>query len=282
MATQDAGILSIGFLPFLTIAAATAITLVFLVVLFLLSRLTLLEVGGLGGAIGLIVGVSLLVLVFVNVACAAVRPREMFQDVESASPLQDLITNIVMTETDVCRYITEADNFIKNKVGKPGQDNPQLVTAAQKAARQMLVNPLTKQYEPIPMSTCPSVWPKDISGADAVFAEADNRLAKMESTLKLFTLTQFAEAKAAMACTESFVVSAADGVAEDPRLTALKQRLAAVQATIASQKSEYLDPIHQKQADLQKGIASDCEKRKGAKSAIAASNVTPPTGHKAA
>lgn len=277
MATQDAGIWSIGFLPFLTIAAAAAITLVFLVVLFLLSRLTLLEVGGLGGAIGLIVGVSLLVLVFVNVACAAVRPREMFQDVESASPLQDLITNIVMTETDVCRYITEADNFIKNKVGKPGQDNPQLVSAAQKAARQMLVNPLTKQYEPIPMSTCPSVWPKDISGADAVFAEADNRLAKMESTLKLFTLPQFTEAKAAMACTESFVAEA-----EDPRLTALKQRLAAVQATIASQKNEYLDPIHQKQADLQKGIASDCEKRKGAKSAVAASNVTPPTGHKAA
>jgi hypothetical protein len=279
MATQDAGIWTIGFLPFLTILAAAAITLVFLVVLFLLSRLTLLEVGGLGGAIGLIVGMSLLVLVFVNVACAAVRPREMFQDVSSASPLQDLITNIVMTETDVCRYITEADNFIKNKVGKPGQDNPQLVSAAQKAARQMLVNPLIKEYEPIPMSTCPSVWPKDISGADAVFAEADNRIAKMESTLKLFTLPQFTEAKAAMACTESFADAAA-AETEDPRLTALKQRLAAVQATIASQKSEYLDPIHQKQADLQKGIASDCEKRKGAKSAVAASNVTPPTGHK--
>ncbi len=198
--------------------------------------------------IGMIV---FLTVVFVGSFSMMIRPRELFVN-GVVDPTIQLLTDIGAAEKDVCNLITRTDKFIQNDIGKPGHDNPQLVTDAQQKARTAVGSPITD---------CGASW-TDVSG-DAALQEADNRLTRMEATLKSFTGPELQSTyNKSVPCQEGFT----DGLSD------LQQRLAAVKTTIATQQHKLLKPIDDKTAALQRGEVSDCDKKRGGNVAVTASN----------
>lgn len=197
--------------------------------------------------------VVLLVLIFVGSFSMMIYPRELFTDISAGSdPTTALLSDIAAAEKDVCDLITRTDKFIQNDVGKPGYDNPQLVTDAQQKARTAVGSPITD---------CQADWSADVSG-DMALQEADNRLTRMEATLKSFTGPELQSTyNKSVQCQEGFT----DGLSD------LQQRLAAVKSTIATQQQKLLKPIDDKTAALQRGEASDCDKKRGGNVAVTAS-----------
>jgi hypothetical protein len=201
-----------------------------------------------------LVGCWAVVLVLLLLACffcGAIRPTEAFANITTTPSLLD---DIAAAEKDVCALITRADKFIGSDQGQPGVDDPSLVAAAQQKARDAVGAPITD---------CAAAGPTDLSG-DALLQEADNRITRMEATLKGLTGPEFQSVyNKTVPCTESF--------SSGPSEADLRERLAAVRQTIQDQQSKLLKPIDDKQAAVQRHEVSDCEKRRGANTAMAKS-----------
>jgi len=174
----------------------------------------------------------ILVLVVVGSVCLNIHPTEQFLD-----PLDQLWADLAVAEKDVCGFFDRADGFIQNDIGKPGHDDPSLVTNARLAARNKAG----------PIVDCTHSW-VDVSANEA---DAADRIGRLEASLSGFTGPVFQKA---------FKQSDTCGFL-DASLTA---RFTAVQQQIVLQKSKYLKPIDDKTAALNRGEVSDCDKSKGA------------------
>ena len=227
-----------------------------------------------GGAVVVTIAVFMVVTLF----CQAIRPYEQFVDasgsivVPTDKEIDALLKDITDTEAEVCHLITRTDKFIQNDVGKAGQDDPQAVQDAISAARQAVGGPLTD---------CTTEWPADVSGA-AALDEADNRLTRMEATLKSYTGPEIEKTyNSTVPCQSEGFQDGSGSETEMDTFNALKSRLAAVRTTIQTQRTKWIKPIDDKTAALQRGEVSDCDKKRGAKTALAASNKAGPTAPKA-
>lgn len=228
--------LAVGFVPLVIVGGA----LVIVGVLFFFKRLTATDLEEILEALVFFAGGILGIMIIVRFLCMNIHPKELFED--AVSPITKLWSDIDAAEKAVCEYMTRADGFIQSRIGKPGVDNPDLVAQAQAQARAAAGGPIT-----------------DCSGtyASADLDEAENRIARLEMTLNGFTAPVFQEAYKASNTCESF----AD--VSDARLTDLQKRIASVQQLITFQKRKFMDPIDQKQAALQRGEVSDCDKKRG-------------------
>lgn len=213
------------------------------------------------GYAALFVLVAVMIVAFiVGNVCMAIRPRELF--VATAAPtLESLGDRVTALEKGACDLVTRADQFIQNDVGKPGQDDPSLVTAAQEKVRAAL---------PGPIVVCPAAA-TPLQGLSAeILADLENRVTRLETTLLKFTLPELQRTYDTAVKCEGFVgASASDGI------SALADRVTALETAIADQKTKLLKPIDDKTAALQRGELSDCDKKKGSKTAIAESNKMP-------
>lgn len=229
----------LAFVPIGIVLVALLITGVF----FLMGRLTAENVDDIIDALVYISVPLLAVMLFVRFVCLDIRPVEQFDT--GSDPIADLWANITAAEKTVCEYITRADTFIQNQVGKPGHDDPSILAAAQQSARTAAGGPLT-----------------DCSAGDvaASLDEAENRIQRMETTLNGFTAPVFQQAYKASNTCESFADVSAGAAA---RITDLQQRVSAIQQLLVLQKKKMLDPIDAKQQALQSGQLSDCDKKRG-------------------
>jgi hypothetical protein len=219
----------VGFAPFAIVSIAAAIV----GILYAMSRISLDMVSDvLESSIVIGLGITVVVII-VNLFCLNIRPYERF---DGGS---DLLAGIAQAEKDVCALMTRADGFIQSDVGPPGQDTPSLVTTAQENARTAAGSPIVD---------CSATYVSD----------AENRIARLETTLNGFTAPIFQKAYKASNTCENF--------ADDPavRLDDLQKRLATIQRLIAQQKQTYLKPIDDKNAAMQRGELSDCDRQKGA------------------
>ncbi len=259
--TQTHRLITIGLLPvILVLAAAVLAGAVFAGERFVAGGG---DVGGIAVSIVTIVVVTAIVLIYVTRVSAAIRPTEQFADVSAAAataavdPVTTLLADITATEKEVCDLITRSDKFIQGDVGKAGQDNPALVVQAQQEARDAVGAPITD---------CSASWPVDVSGT-AALDEAANRIQRMEATVKSFTGPELQKTyNRTVPCQEEF----ADGAPYD--VSGLQARLDAVRSEIQTQQTKLLKPIDDKNAALQRGEVSDCDKRRGAKVAVTASS----------
>lgn len=202
------------------------------------------------------------VLIVVRTYCGNIHPVEQFvgQGINDTQtdPMQTLWTGIAEAEDAVCKYITRADGFIKNNIGKPGHDNPSLVSAAQQQARAAADGPITD---------CTATWPATLTDVssytlDQELADADNRLTRLETTLQGFTGVVFQNTynKTVKCPSEGFATS----------LSSLQQRLSAVQTMIKQQQTILLGPIDKKTEEIKKGHLSECDKARAKATAIPA------------
>jgi hypothetical protein len=190
------------------------------------------------------VATVLLLMLLLCLFCVQIRPRELFVDVSGSDSTTALLADISAAEADVCKLITRADHFIQNDVGKAGQDDPSLIMAAQQKARG-----------DTDMVVC--------GGDETQQLEIDHRLRRLEETLRAFTGPEFKRTyDATVPCREGFL-----DISEE----AARQRLVVIRATIQEQQRKYLGPIDAKVAAMKRGDLSDCERRRGAKTATAAS-----------
>jgi len=251
MQNQGLALFSIGAIPYLLIFGALVFTSVF----FFFTKLSLEDFAEIIAAMGTIWLVIILVLLFVSRVCMSISPVEHFADMES---------DVEKTEAAVCKLITDVRNFITADIGQPGQDDPSLITAAMQKAVDAVNGPIT---------IC-------ISGSDSTDKtnnqdnpdktdnlSIDDRLTRMEQTLNQLVEPQLKLAYDKSMTCEGFESDSMDSVSETVE-SKQKERLTAIQATMDMLKKRYLDPLDQKQADLKAGQLSDCEKRKGANTAI--------------
>lgn len=175
------------------------------------------------------------------VICYRVMPREAFQD-GSGSEDATLLTDIAAAEEAVCKLITRVDGFIQSDVGPAGQSDSQLVLAAQMKARE-------------------GVAVVDCSATEAGLEDVPHRLTRLEETLRSLTGPELQRTYDKTMRCEGFQ-DVATAMIQPPRA-----RLTAIQATLRNQQTRLLAPVDQKSADLQRGIASDCDKRQGAAAA---------------
>lgn len=247
--SYEIGLLSIGMLPFAVLALAGLA----MGAAFIGSKFSAEDIGEITLSVVTIGLIVFAVLIFITRMCVKISPMENFDP--SSTPTdtpQQLLVDIAATEADVCKLITRTDKFIQSDIGKPGHDNPDLVTAAQQQARQAVGAPITD---------CDAFWP-DVSG-DAALQEADNRLTRMEMTLKSFTGPEFEKTyDRAVKC---------EGFAGSLDLADLRRRLDVIHDTIGFQQQKYLKPIDDKNAALQRGEVSDCDKKRGSTVAVTAS-----------
>ena len=241
LASYDVGLLALGLSPFAILLLAGLLVAGYLFASRFDDAKANSELGMMfGGCLAVVAAITLLLCIF----CSQPRPRELFVDAAGvgldASDEAILLRDISAAEAAVCKLITRADGFIQNDVGKAGQDNPELVTAAQQKARADL-----------DMVTC--------GDPTTDMLDMDHRLTRLESTLSGFTGPEFKRTyDATVPCQEGFVGDA-------------RARLTAIQATIAEQQQKLLGPIDAKTAAMQRGDLSDCDRRRGAKTATAAS-----------
>lgn len=178
--------------------------------------------------------------------CAVIHPREAFEDVEPADPLQTLFSEIGDAEDAVCKLITRTDEFIQGDVGNPGIQNPTLVTDAQNQARLSVGGSIT---------ICPATGIPETE----TLQDADQRMQRLEATLKSFSGPRIQ--KVWQQSVECFVPLNAD--INGPSLASLQERLKVVQTAIALQQGKWIKEIDAKKEALQRGEASDCDKQKG-------------------
>lgn len=247
LAGYEIGLLSFGLSPFAILALAGLVVAGYLFAARFDDATANRELGWMFAASAATV---LLITLLLCLFCVQIRPRELFVDVGASDPTTQLLADISAAEADVCKLITRADQFIQNDVGKAGQDDPTLVTAAQQKARG-----------DTDMVVC--------GGDLADQLEIDHRLRRMEETLRAFTEPEFSRTyDATVPCHEGFV-----DISDEAEIASARQRLAAIRTTIQEQQRKYLGPIDAKTAAMQRGDLSDCERRRGAKTATAASVV---------
>jgi hypothetical protein len=184
-----------------------------------------------------------IVMIFVGTVCMNTHPYEQFAVADS---LDRLWSDIAAAETASCKLITRTDAFIKSDVGKPGQEDPSLVTAAQERARSGLS-----------LVDCGASWSADVSDAAVQLSEAENRISRLEATLNKFTGPEIKKIYDNTVPCEGFATA--------PTLPELRVRLDAVLKVMTDQQMKLLKPIDDKTAQMQRGEVSDCEKRRGAK-----------------
>jgi hypothetical protein len=216
----------LGFLPFIVMAAAALILLVIFVIYKVGTEVTV-ELLLTAGTIWMIV---IAVMLFVGFACANISVREGFE----TSPSDELIA----LEKQVCTLIAASNKSVSNDVGQAGVDDPTVLATA-----------IAKAHGPEPITEC-ALTP----------AQMEERISRMENTLKSFTGPQLQKTyDASVPCTERFA-------------TNIAARLQAIKSTVEQQTAKLLMPIQKKEADLKAGILSDCEKKKGAKAAVVPSS----------
>ena len=247
MASYDIGLLAFGLSPFAILALAGLIVAGYMFAARFDDAAANKELGLMFAACA---GTVLLLTLLLCLLCVQTQPRELFVDAGVSDPTSQLLADISAAEVDVCKLITRADQFIQNDVGKAGQDDPSLITAAQQKARG-----------DTDMVVC--------GGDETAQLEIDHRLRRLEETLRAFTGPEFKRTyDATVPCREGFV-----DISEEAEVASARQRLAAIRATIQEQQQKYLGPIDAKTAAMQRGDLSDCERRRGAKTATAASVV---------
>lgn len=186
------------------------------------------------------VATPLLLLGFGCMVCWRVFPTEGFEDAST------LLTDLQATEDAVCKLITRVDGFIQNDVGPAGQNDTGLIDAAQAKARAGVT-----------MVDClPPVGSPDKEEMDV-----KQRLTRLEDTLRAFTGPELQRTYDTTMKCEGFQ-DASGSALPSPR-----DRLTAIQATLRDQQNRLLAPVDQKSADLQRGVLSDCDKRRGAAAA---------------
>lgn len=233
-----------------------------LMIVFGAAPITLLLVGGLVVAVGfavkyflengkpieqelywyLVAGIAIPFLIggLLCAICYRVRPTEAFQNQDTSGD-PALLADLATAEDAVCKLLTRVDGFIQSDVGPAGQSNSQLVLAAQMKARE-------------------GVAVVDCSATEAALEDAPHRLTRLEETLRSLTGPELQRTYDKTMRCEGFQDIAG------PQPTS-RERLTAIQATIRDQQTRLLGPVDQKTADLQRGIASDCDKRRGAAAA---------------
>lgn len=222
--TYEIALLSLGLLPIILIVGAFIV----MGALMLASRLTPEDITEILLGMGTIWLIVIFVLIFISTFCGAIHPVERFDNPD------DFMTQLAKTEVLVCSMIDDVDQFIASNLGNV---DPSIVDAAKQKAR-----------DDVNMVFCPP-------GVGSV----DDRLARLEDTLKNFTGPQLEKTyKKAMTC-EGFSSS-------DP-----SERLQGIQNMIGVQYSQMLGPMKQKQKDLQSGKASDCDKEKASRVATSSS-----------
>jgi energy-coupling factor transporter transmembrane protein EcfT len=268
---QSSAIVIFGLSPFIILAI---IAILFGFYYFIASKLSADDMPFVLGCLGTIVVITLAVLIFVKNVCATIHPTERFDNAPIL--LSTFVQQVVATEKEVCTLITQTDKFIKGDQGSAGHKDPSLVTAAQEKARAAVVDPTTKEV--VPLTDCGAPW-------DA--SEVENRISRLELTLKMFTGPEIQKTYNSTVPCESFVsgplplpLSGSDASPEPMADPALVQRLAAVNAVIDAQRTQWLTPIQQKMADLKKGKVSTCDKQKGSstgQTAVTSKTPPPPT-----
>jgi len=256
MASRDQSVFLIGTLPFLLIIGAFIVMGVF----FFFVQLTAADITELLIAMGTIWLVVMLVLIFVTQVCMAISPRENFAS-DQETPVQKVFDDFNNTETTVCTMIGNVVEFIKNKVGKKGEDDPSLYTQAINDAIGKVDGPIT---------SCPA------GGTPTSVDDVNDRLSRMQDTLDQFirpvlkdTYDITFDQKGCDNFVGNLLVEPFDDTQEEVGM--IMSGLPAIQNTIASLTGQYLGPIQQKQKDLKSGKASDCDKKKGAKKANSSS-----------
>jgi hypothetical protein len=219
----------------------------------------------------IIVAIVAIVSIVARALCYQIRTEEQFTDI--SDPVQALWTAVGQTETSICKLVGQTDNYIRSGIGPKGKDDPSLVTTAQQDARADAGGPLTD---------CTATWPTivaDVSSQtmDETMSQLDDRITRMETTLKGFSAPVLTKAyQSTVACnTESFVGFAPfESERVEPfvatSIVALQDRLKEVKASIDYQEKKLIGGMEQKKKDLQAGKASDCDKQRGAKTAMAA------------
>jgi hypothetical protein len=215
------------------------------------------------------------VMLFICMFCSTIHPTERFIDgatsspgdtVAAMTPEDTLLIGITAAEQKVCELIGRTDKYIESDVGKPGQDDPSLVVAAQRKARanvpgERLVDCTVGSPEP-------------------TLLDADARLTLMENSMKWFIDPELdATYKKAMAGCEPFATGNGNP-APMVDTGALQTRLDAINAAIADQHRTRLDPMDKQQERLNRGEVSDCQKKMGANAGAdaAAASKRPPAG----
>jgi hypothetical protein len=240
----------LALLPFGIVLVAGAAVLI----LFVLGKFTGDDLGEITEAVVTIGLGVLVVMIIVRFVCMNIRPVEQFAGTTFMSAIAD-------AETQVCAYRDRVTGFLQNQVGPASQTDPTLLPAAEQKAEAAAGGPLT---------VCPPTALPD----DATLDEAEDRIARMETTLSGLTAPIFQQAYTASNTCESFQ-SQEDAAA---RYQDLQQRLTTIQQVLAQQKQQYLDPIDAKQAALQRGELSDCDRAKGASSGASVAGGAAPFG----
>lgn len=249
-------------------------------VIYLRERVSSADATELGLSVAVILVSVISVMMFVCIFCSTIHPTERFvgntipspspgpgDTVAASTPEDALLNGIADAEQKVCELIGRSDKYIESDVGKPGQDDPSLVVAAQNKARAgvpggRLVNCVVGTPEPT---------------LDA----ADARLTLLENSLKWFTGPELdATYKKATAGCEGYVNGGSSNPAPVVDLAALQARLSTINAEIADQHRTRLDPMDKAQAALKRGEVSDCQKKMGANAGAdaAAASKRPPAG----
>lgn len=152
-------------------------------------------------------------------------------DIHPTEHFTDFEKEMTKTEASVCAMKEEVRKFIASEIGQPGQDDPSLIAKAMDVGA-----PLADCVQELPLN---------------------ERFVRMERTLLFAEQVLKRTYNKVMTC-EGFL-----GDFED-----YNDRLKLIQAKVYSLTKMYLDPLLQNQIDLQKGIISECNKRRGATAAI--------------
>jgi hypothetical protein len=223
---------AIGFLPFMIIGIA----FIGAIMVLIPSKLSVEDITEIVIGMGTIWLTVIFVIIFMLVFCVNISPIERFTDTPSSS--KSFLESLAKTEEAVCALMKETNDFIQGDVGQAGIDNPSLVTQAQAAALSSANAPTT---------VCPS-------SVAPTMETANDRLSRMEVTLSAFVEPEFVKTFKSTQTCEGF---------ED-----VESRLKKIQDTIRRLTGKYLDPIRQKKTELQSGILSDCDRKKGAATAV--------------
>jgi hypothetical protein len=256
MQWYDIVLLSVGLSPFI-ILSLVALGVGIVVVLSRFDQAAEnktigLTVLGIGAAVYVI---SVILCFF----CTRVTAVERFDGAAaSAADASGILVEIEQAESDVCKLVTRVDGFIQSDVGKPGADNPALVTEAQESARVGLAL--------VPCSATVSVEASEDATKTEAANDINHRLTLLETTLASFTGPRL---KTAYDKTVPCGPAAQEGFVDLAMTPSPESRLAAIRTAIADQKKRYLGPIDDKTAALQRGDVSDCDKQRGATTAVA-------------
>jgi len=174
--------------------------------------------------------------IWLVVVSVLVCMRFFCMDIYPTEQFTDFENELTKTEATVCALKEEVRKFVASEIGQPGQDDPSLITNAMNVGA--------------PLADCTQGLP------------LNERFARIERTLIFAEQVLKRTYDKLMTC-EGF------GSREDLEdYVNNQERLKIIQAKIYSLTKMYLEPLLQNQRDLQKGIISDCNKRRGASAAV--------------